>query len=157
MCPGAGDARCGHTEPGHSRELFITLDTVKRHVSHVLGKLGAANRTEAVARGCDLGLIPSTRRAQVRRHLRASARRRRFHLAVHVRVTPTAGGGSYRPSQNSPQGRPGSPRQRPPESRFPGARLASVVSTGWMDGRGDEKSGANPYPPAEASARAPLA
>jgi LuxR family transcriptional regulator, maltose regulon positive regulatory protein len=39
-------------------ELFVTLDTVKKHVSHVLGKLGAANRTEAVARARDLGLIP---------------------------------------------------------------------------------------------------
>jgi len=38
--------------------LFISIDTVKKHVSHVLGKLGAANRTEAVARARDLGLIP---------------------------------------------------------------------------------------------------
>ena len=38
-------------------ELFISIDTVK-HVSQVLGKLGAANRTEAVARARDLGLIP---------------------------------------------------------------------------------------------------
>ena len=29
-----------------------------RHVSHVLGKLGAANRTEAVARARELSLIP---------------------------------------------------------------------------------------------------
>jgi LuxR family maltose regulon positive regulatory protein len=36
----------------------VTLDTVKKHVSHVLGKLGAANRTAAVARGRELGLIP---------------------------------------------------------------------------------------------------
>jgi len=39
-------------------ELFISLDTVQKHVSHVLGKLGAANRTEAVARARDLGLLP---------------------------------------------------------------------------------------------------
>ena len=39
-------------------ELFVTLFTVKKHVSHILGKLGAANRTEAVARARDLGLIP---------------------------------------------------------------------------------------------------
>jgi Bacterial regulatory proteins, luxR family len=37
--------------------LVVTLDTVKKHVSHVLGKLGAANRTEAVPRGRELGLI----------------------------------------------------------------------------------------------------
>ena len=28
------------------------------HVGHLLGKLGAANRTEAVARARELGLIP---------------------------------------------------------------------------------------------------
>jgi len=32
----------------------VTLDTVKKHVTHVLG---AANRTEAVARARELGLI----------------------------------------------------------------------------------------------------
>jgi LuxR family maltose regulon positive regulatory protein len=38
-------------------ELVITLDTVKKHVGHILDKLGAANRTEAVIRGQRLGLI----------------------------------------------------------------------------------------------------
>jgi LuxR family maltose regulon positive regulatory protein len=41
-----------------AEELFVTLFTVKKHVSHVLSKLGAANRTEAVARARELGLIP---------------------------------------------------------------------------------------------------
>ncbi len=47
-------------EPNQSiaGELFVTVFTVKKHVSHLLGKLGAANRTEAVARARDLGLIP---------------------------------------------------------------------------------------------------
>jgi LuxR family transcriptional regulator, maltose regulon positive regulatory protein len=39
-------------------DLVVALDTVKKHVTHVLGKLGAANRTEAVARARQLGLIP---------------------------------------------------------------------------------------------------
>jgi LuxR family maltose regulon positive regulatory protein len=39
-------------------QLVVTLDTVKKHVSHVLSKLGAANRTAAVARARELGLIP---------------------------------------------------------------------------------------------------
>jgi LuxR family maltose regulon positive regulatory protein len=41
-----------------ARELFVSLDTVKKHVTHLLGKLGAANRTEAAARARQLGLIP---------------------------------------------------------------------------------------------------
>jgi LuxR family transcriptional regulator, maltose regulon positive regulatory protein len=48
----------GRSNLAVSEELFITIDTVKKHVSHLLGKLGTANRTEAVARARDLGLIP---------------------------------------------------------------------------------------------------
>jgi LuxR family maltose regulon positive regulatory protein len=40
------------------RDLVVALDTVKTHVTHILGKLGAANRTHAGARAHDLGLIP---------------------------------------------------------------------------------------------------
>ena len=39
-------------------QLVVTLDTVKKHVTHLLDKLGAANRTEAVARARQLCLIP---------------------------------------------------------------------------------------------------
>jgi LuxR family transcriptional regulator, maltose regulon positive regulatory protein len=35
----------------------VALVTVKKHVSHILDKLGAANRTEAVARARGLGLL----------------------------------------------------------------------------------------------------
>ena len=48
----------GMPNPRIARELVLTLDTVKKHVSHLLGKLGAANRTEAVTRARQLGLIP---------------------------------------------------------------------------------------------------
>ena len=41
-----------------AEELVLSLDTVKKHVGHVLDKLGAANRTQAVARARELGLIP---------------------------------------------------------------------------------------------------
>ena len=41
-----------------AEQLVVSLDTVKKHVSHVLGKLGAANRTEAVTRARQIGLIP---------------------------------------------------------------------------------------------------
>jgi LuxR family maltose regulon positive regulatory protein len=48
----------GTPNPRIAAELVVTLDTVKKHVSHLLGKLGAANRTEAVTRARQLGLIP---------------------------------------------------------------------------------------------------
>src|SRR5262249_35017797 len=38
-------------------ELVVTLATVKSHVGHILGKLAAANRTQAVARARALGLL----------------------------------------------------------------------------------------------------
>jgi LuxR family transcriptional regulator, maltose regulon positive regulatory protein len=48
----------GRSNQRIAHELVVALDTVKRHVTHILGKLGAANRTEAVARARQLGLIP---------------------------------------------------------------------------------------------------
>jgi LuxR family transcriptional regulator, maltose regulon positive regulatory protein len=40
-----------------AEELVVTLETVKSHVAHILGKLGVANRTQAVARARELGLL----------------------------------------------------------------------------------------------------
>jgi LuxR family maltose regulon positive regulatory protein len=48
----------GRSNQRIAHDLVVALDTVKKHVTHVLGKLGAANRTEAAARGRELGLIP---------------------------------------------------------------------------------------------------
>lgn len=48
----------GQPNRGIADELVLTLDTVKRHVSHLLDKLQVANRTEAVARARELGLLP---------------------------------------------------------------------------------------------------
>jgi LuxR family transcriptional regulator, maltose regulon positive regulatory protein len=48
----------GKSNQAIAGQLVVTLDTVKKHVSHLLGKLGAASRTEAVARARQLGLIP---------------------------------------------------------------------------------------------------
>ena len=48
----------GKSNPSIAAELVVTVDTVKKHVSHVLDKLGATNRTEAVTRARQLGLIP---------------------------------------------------------------------------------------------------
>ncbi|HEY1622445.1 MAG TPA: LuxR C-terminal-related transcriptional regulator [Streptosporangiaceae bacterium] len=47
----------GSPNQGIADQLYITLDTVKKHVTHVLAKLGAGNRTEAVARARQLGMI----------------------------------------------------------------------------------------------------
>jgi LuxR family transcriptional regulator, maltose regulon positive regulatory protein len=48
----------GRSNQRIARELVVAIDTVKKHVTHILGKLGAANRTEAAARARQLGLIP---------------------------------------------------------------------------------------------------
>ena len=48
----------GRSNQAIAAELVVTPDTVKKHVSHVLGKLGAGNRTEAAGRARQLGLIP---------------------------------------------------------------------------------------------------
>jgi ATP/maltotriose-dependent transcriptional regulator MalT len=49
-------------QPDADQALLLVLDDYhvisSQLVSHVLGKLGAANRTEAVTRARELGLIP---------------------------------------------------------------------------------------------------
>ena len=47
----------GAPNQGIADQLVVTVDTVKKHMTHVLAKLGAANRTEAVARARQLGLL----------------------------------------------------------------------------------------------------
>jgi len=42
-----------------AQELVIALNTVKRHASNIYGKLGVKNRTQAVARARELGLLPT--------------------------------------------------------------------------------------------------
>ena len=53
-----GMLAAGRSNQAIAGQLVVTLDTVKKHVSHLLGKLGAANRTEAVTRARELSLIP---------------------------------------------------------------------------------------------------
>ena len=40
-----------------AQELFITVNTVKRHITHILGKLEAENRTQAALRARELNLV----------------------------------------------------------------------------------------------------
>jgi len=48
----------GMSNRGIAAELVVATGTVKAHVSRIMGKLGARNRTEAVALARDLDLIP---------------------------------------------------------------------------------------------------
>jgi LuxR family maltose regulon positive regulatory protein len=41
-----------------AQELVVTLETVKKHTSHIFDKLNAANRTQAVSHARRLGLLP---------------------------------------------------------------------------------------------------
>jgi LuxR family maltose regulon positive regulatory protein len=47
----------GATNHEIAEQLVITVGTVKSHMNHILGKLNAHNRTEAVARARGLGLL----------------------------------------------------------------------------------------------------
>ncbi len=49
----------GKTSAQIASDLFITENTVKTHVRHILEKLEAANRAEAVSRAIQMGLIRS--------------------------------------------------------------------------------------------------
>jgi LuxR family maltose regulon positive regulatory protein len=50
----------GLTNQEIATRLFLTLNTVKVHTRNIYGKLGVNNRTQAVARVRDLGMLPST-------------------------------------------------------------------------------------------------
>ncbi|MDH3306404.1 MAG: LuxR C-terminal-related transcriptional regulator [Acidimicrobiia bacterium] len=52
-----GQLATGRTNQEIADELYVSLHTVKKHVTHVLGKLGAANRTAAVDRARALDLL----------------------------------------------------------------------------------------------------
>jgi len=47
----------GATNPQIAQTLFVTVDTVKKHLSNIFGKLGVQNRTQATTRGRELGLL----------------------------------------------------------------------------------------------------
>jgi len=48
----------GHSNQEIADKLFVSMSTVKTHVSNVLAKLNASRRTEAIARAKKLRIIP---------------------------------------------------------------------------------------------------
>jgi LuxR family maltose regulon positive regulatory protein len=49
----------GDSNQAIADQLVITVRTVKKHITNILGKLEVSNRTQAVARARELGLITS--------------------------------------------------------------------------------------------------
>ncbi|PKO12684.1 MAG: hypothetical protein CVU39_22940 [Chloroflexi bacterium HGW-Chloroflexi-10] len=47
----------GYSNQQIADELYIALFTVKKHISNILGKLGASNRTQAIAKARSLSLL----------------------------------------------------------------------------------------------------
>lgn len=48
----------GNSNPSIGRNLFLSETTVKTHLGHVFEKLGVNDRTRAVTRAMELGLLP---------------------------------------------------------------------------------------------------
>jgi DNA-binding NarL/FixJ family response regulator len=103
----------GMPNPRIAEQLVVTVDTVKKHVSHLLGKLGAANRTEAghprpparpdplaTHRSRPPGGTAVPRAGPVALSCPAAGCGR-FHPHAHLRVTPHGGAESYRPRERS--------------------------------------------------------
>jgi LuxR family maltose regulon positive regulatory protein len=47
----------GATNREIAAELVLTVNTVKKHISNIFGKLGATNRTQAIARAREANLL----------------------------------------------------------------------------------------------------
>jgi len=47
----------GYSNQAIANELFLAVSTVKKHINHVYAKLAVTSRTQAVARGRELGLV----------------------------------------------------------------------------------------------------
>jgi DNA-binding NarL/FixJ family response regulator len=54
----------GYTNQQISRELFLSVSTVKKHVRNILSKLQVSDRTQAALRGVELGVLAGREGAQ---------------------------------------------------------------------------------------------
>jgi len=52
--------KLGRTNPEIAQELVISARTAKNHVEHIMGKLGVSDRTQAVVRALELGILDLT-------------------------------------------------------------------------------------------------
>jgi DNA-binding NarL/FixJ family response regulator len=53
-----GHIASGKTNRQIARELHLSRSTVKRHLEHILPKLGVSDRTQAAVKAVELGLRP---------------------------------------------------------------------------------------------------
>jgi two-component system response regulator DegU len=49
--------KLGHTNRQIAKELVISLGTAKNHVEHIIAKLGVSDRTQAVVKALELGVL----------------------------------------------------------------------------------------------------
>jgi DNA-binding NarL/FixJ family response regulator len=49
----------GQTNKEIAQNLFVSMSTVKKHVHHIIDKLGVSDRTQAVVRAFEEGLVPN--------------------------------------------------------------------------------------------------
>ena len=97
----------GRSNHAIARELVVTLDSVKKHVGYVLGKLGAASHTESVPRARVLNLIPTTAWQQRPARLHLGARYSPEDSTRHVPFRGTPGPPdlpSVRRTERTPEG-----------------------------------------------------
>jgi DNA-binding NarL/FixJ family response regulator len=52
-----GFLKLGRSNRQIAQELVISLGTVKNHVEHIIAKLGVSDRTQAVVRALELGIL----------------------------------------------------------------------------------------------------
>ena len=57
LCEVLGLIAAGRPNREIADQLVVTLETVKKHTSHIFNKLGAASRIQAVSKARELGLI----------------------------------------------------------------------------------------------------